>query len=180
MPGRSGSIHDSSSATWIRSSDPDPSRLSAAEWSSDSPTHTTRTRPTLNWRWVCAGRSIRRHPDRRCTGRPPGSHPGQSLTAGRCQALQASTAGWMMELKKPSSAERSHEIRGAPGDLVSLMPWGMPVTGVRTEGLRWPLCRRRFSIPERTRGISNEMLGGSRHCPGRNRARCSLFTAAGQ
>jgi thiamine pyrophosphokinase len=50
------------------------------------------------------------------------------------------------------------EIRGAPGDLVSLIPWGVPVTGVRTEGLRWPLSGGVLH-PEKTLGISNEMLG---------------------
>ncbi len=53
---------------------------------------------------------------------------------------------------------RSHTVvTGAPGDLVSLLPWGGEVTGVRTEGLRWPL-RRETLYPHKTRGISNEML----------------------
>ena len=52
------------------------------------------------------------------------------------------------------------EIRGAPGDLVSLIPWGMPVTGVRTERLRWPLSGGVLH-PEKALGISNEMLGAS-------------------
>ena len=50
------------------------------------------------------------------------------------------------------------EVRGAPGDLVSLIPWGVQVTGVRTEGLRWPLSGGVLH-PEKTLGISNEMLG---------------------
>ena len=50
------------------------------------------------------------------------------------------------------------EIRGVPGDLVSLIPWGVPVTGVRTEGLRWPLSNGVLRA-EKTLGISNEMLG---------------------
>ena len=50
------------------------------------------------------------------------------------------------------------EIRGLPGDLVSLIPWGIPVTGVRTQGLRWPLSGGVLH-PEKTLGISNEMLG---------------------
>jgi len=49
------------------------------------------------------------------------------------------------------------EVRGAPGDTVSLIPWGGAVTGVTTEGLRWPLRGETLS-PEKTRGISNEML----------------------
>ena len=52
------------------------------------------------------------------------------------------------------------EIRGAPGDLVSLIPWGMPVTGVHTQGLRWPLVGGVLR-PDKTLGISNEMLGES-------------------
>jgi thiamine pyrophosphokinase len=54
---------------------------------------------------------------------------------------------------------RDHtEVRGKPGDLVSLIPWGSPVTGARTNGLRWQLAGETLS-PDRTRGISNEMLG---------------------
>ena len=52
------------------------------------------------------------------------------------------------------------EIRGAAGDLVSLIPWGMPATGVHTLGLRWPLADG-ILRPEKTLGISNEMLGES-------------------
>ena len=49
------------------------------------------------------------------------------------------------------------ELHGQPADIVSLIPWGTPVTGIRTEGLRWPLQDETL-FPERTRGISNEML----------------------
>jgi thiamine pyrophosphokinase len=49
------------------------------------------------------------------------------------------------------------EIRGAPGDLVSLLPWGGPASGVRTSGLRWPLHAETL-LPERSRGISNQLL----------------------
>ena len=49
------------------------------------------------------------------------------------------------------------EVRGQAGDTVSLIPWGAPVTGVTTNGLRWPL-RDETLFPEETRGISNEML----------------------
>jgi thiamine pyrophosphokinase len=48
-------------------------------------------------------------------------------------------------------------IRGARGDIVSLIPWGNSVTGVRTDGLRWPLSGDSLEA-YRTRGISNEML----------------------
>ena len=49
------------------------------------------------------------------------------------------------------------EVRGRRGDLVSLIPWGSGVSGVRTEGLRWPLSNETL-FPHKTRGISNEML----------------------
>ncbi len=50
------------------------------------------------------------------------------------------------------------EVRGSPGDLVSLIPWGAPVTGVVTAGLKWPLSGETL-YPDKTRGVSNEMLG---------------------
>lgn len=48
-------------------------------------------------------------------------------------------------------------LHGAPGETVSLLPWGMPVEGVRTEGLSYPLHSETL-LPYRTRGVSNEML----------------------
>ena len=50
------------------------------------------------------------------------------------------------------------EIQGAPGDLVSLLPWGTPAIGVRTSGLKWPLQGDTL-LPEKSRGVSNEMTG---------------------
>ena len=50
------------------------------------------------------------------------------------------------------------EVQGRRGDLVSLIPWGGEVRGVRTEGLRWPLSNETL-LPHKTRGISNELLG---------------------
>jgi len=49
-------------------------------------------------------------------------------------------------------------VEGRVGDLVSLIPWGGEVTGVRTQGLRWPLSDETL-FPDKTRGISNELLG---------------------
>ncbi len=49
------------------------------------------------------------------------------------------------------------EIQGRAADIVSLIPWGAKVTGICTEGLRWPLQNETL-FPARTRGISNEML----------------------
>ena len=53
----------------------------------------------------------------------------------------------------------SCQVRGLAGDLVSLIPWGGTVTGVITDGLLWPL-RGETLYPYKTRGISNELLGG--------------------
>jgi thiamine pyrophosphokinase len=50
------------------------------------------------------------------------------------------------------------QVRGRSGDLVSLIPWQGPVTEVETQHLKWPL-RRETLYPDKTRGISNEMLG---------------------
>ena len=50
------------------------------------------------------------------------------------------------------------EIHGRSGDIVSLIPWGNPVQGVQTQGLKWPLHNETL-YPEKTRGISNEMTG---------------------
>lgn len=49
------------------------------------------------------------------------------------------------------------EITGRPQDRVSLLPVSETVTGVRTEGLAYPL-RDETLYRERTRGISNVML----------------------
>ncbi|HSQ40482.1 MAG TPA: thiamine diphosphokinase [Anaerolineales bacterium] len=50
------------------------------------------------------------------------------------------------------------QVEGRRGDLVSLIPWGGEVRGVRTDGLRWPLSNETL-LPHKTRGISNELLG---------------------
>jgi thiamine pyrophosphokinase len=50
------------------------------------------------------------------------------------------------------------QVRGRSGDIVSLIPWQGPVTEVETQHLKWPL-RRETLYPDKTRGISNEMLG---------------------
>lgn len=50
------------------------------------------------------------------------------------------------------------EINGAAGDIVSLLPLGAAVEGVLTTDLKFPL-RRETLYPEKTRGISNVMLG---------------------
>jgi len=50
------------------------------------------------------------------------------------------------------------QVHGRSGDIVSLIPWGNPVRGVQTQGLKWPL-KSETLYPEKTRGISNELLG---------------------
>ncbi len=50
------------------------------------------------------------------------------------------------------------QVHGRSGDLVSLIPWQGAVAGVRTEHLKWPL-RNETLYPDKTRGVSNEMLG---------------------
>lgn len=50
------------------------------------------------------------------------------------------------------------EIQGKSGDIVSLIPWQGPVSQVETKNLKWPL-RKETLYPDKTRGVSNEMLG---------------------
>jgi thiamine pyrophosphokinase len=52
------------------------------------------------------------------------------------------------------------QINGTAGDIVSLIPWQGEVTGVVTADLKWPL-RNEVLYPNKTRGISNEMLGNT-------------------
>ena len=52
------------------------------------------------------------------------------------------------------------QVRGRTGDIVSLIPWGGAVSEVQTTNLKSPLHRETL-LPDRTRGISNEMLGES-------------------
>ena len=49
------------------------------------------------------------------------------------------------------------EIKGKVGDIVSLLPWGEPVAGIITEGLKYPLENETL-YPEKSRGISNELV----------------------
>ncbi len=55
---------------------------------------------------------------------------------------------------------RECSVQGHSGELVSLLPWGIPAEGVTTQGLRWRLHGETLT-PYRTRGISNELLGQS-------------------
>jgi thiamine pyrophosphokinase len=47
-------------------------------------------------------------------------------------------------------------IKGNNGDIISLIPWGEPVLGVTTTGLKFPLNNEEL-LPDRSRGISNVM-----------------------
>jgi thiamine pyrophosphokinase len=49
------------------------------------------------------------------------------------------------------------EVQGRSGDIVSLIPWGMPVHHVQTQGLKWALNDETLH-PDKARGVSNEML----------------------
>ena len=49
------------------------------------------------------------------------------------------------------------QVNGRSGDILSLLPWGSPVHGIRTQGLKWELANETLH-PEKTRGISNQML----------------------
>lgn len=50
------------------------------------------------------------------------------------------------------------ELSGRAGEYVSLVPWGGPAAGVRTEGLRWGLDGASLDAHS-TLGISNELVG---------------------
>jgi thiamine pyrophosphokinase len=50
------------------------------------------------------------------------------------------------------------EIRGAPGDIVSLVPWGGDACGIHTEGLAYPLNGETLHFGP-SRGVSNVLLG---------------------
>jgi thiamine pyrophosphokinase len=50
------------------------------------------------------------------------------------------------------------QVHGDSGDLVSLIPWQGAVSEIETKNLKWSLHRETL-YPEKTRGISNEMLG---------------------
>jgi thiamine pyrophosphokinase len=52
------------------------------------------------------------------------------------------------------------ELSGRPGALCSLLALGGPATGVRTDGLRFPLAGETLH-PGSSRGVSNELLGAS-------------------
>lgn len=50
------------------------------------------------------------------------------------------------------------DVHGKSGDIVSLIPWQGAVSNIQTNKLKWVLDNETL-YPEKTRGISNEMLG---------------------
>ena len=56
--------------------------------------------------------------------------------------------------------EPAVQINGPPDSLVTLLAAGAPARGIVTEGLRYPLQREELT-PGTTRGVSNELVGGS-------------------
>ena len=52
------------------------------------------------------------------------------------------------------------KVHGGSGDIVSLLPWRGAVTDIQTKDLKWVLDNETL-YPEKTRGISNEMIGDS-------------------
>ncbi|MEO8356663.1 MAG: thiamine diphosphokinase [Chloroflexota bacterium] len=50
------------------------------------------------------------------------------------------------------------DVHGRSGDIVSLIPWQGAVSNIQTKKLQWVLNHETL-YPEKTRGISNEMLG---------------------
>lgn len=56
--------------------------------------------------------------------------------------------------------QNHHRIIGNEGDIVSLIPLCSQVTGITTDGLKYPLSNENL-FPEKTRGISNEMIGNA-------------------
>ena len=64
----------------------------------------------------------------------------------------------MTGARRRSGSGKRPPYCGAAGDLVSLVPIGIPAEGVTTDGLKFPL-RGETLLPFRTRGVSNQMLG---------------------
>jgi thiamine pyrophosphokinase len=63
---------------------------------------------------------------------------------------------WLVKGAEISPIHGRLDLAGSPGDLVTLLAVGGPVTGVATTGLRWPLLGEALT-PGSTRGVSNEL-----------------------
>lgn len=55
--------------------------------------------------------------------------------------------------------DKKAKIFGKAGDLVSLIPLSMEVSGITTKGLEYPLCSAVLTIDDRLIAVSNVMLG---------------------
>lgn len=71
---------------------------------------------------------------------------GDELAPVRVDALMGSARLWVVR--------GAETIRGAVGDLVTLLAHGGPATGIRTTGLRWPLAGDTLPAAS-SRGVSN-------------------------
>jgi thiamine pyrophosphokinase len=62
---------------------------------------------------------------------------------------------WLAGTARVYAIHHRRELTGQPGDLLTLLPYGGPATGVSTSGLRWRLHGATLN-PGTTRGVSNE------------------------
>ena len=88
-----------------------------------------------------------------------GSSPIRRWPAGRSASSTDGRASACCPLPGPLDrlAPAGLDLVGRPGDLVTLLPFDGPATGVTTSGLRWPLVEA--SLPAGfSRGLSNEIL----------------------
>jgi thiamine pyrophosphokinase len=69
-------------------------------------------------------------------------------------------ASWLVKGATVVPIHDRAELRGRPGDTVTLLAVGGPARGIVTRGLRWEL-RGDTLASGSTRGVSNEMVGSS-------------------
>jgi thiamine pyrophosphokinase len=78
--------------------------------------------------------------------------------AAEMQLLDATTRVRLLRGRDGPGRPARLELDGAPGDLVSLLPQGLPAEGVTTHGLLYPLHDETLE-PGPARGLSNVRLG---------------------
>jgi thiamine pyrophosphokinase len=83
-------------------------------------------------------------------------HTLTNLGVASCAGFTDPPVNFMDDNAEMSFILESIRLNGSPGDLVSLIPWGGPVSGVTTENLKYPLDNETL-YPDRSRGISNVM-----------------------
>jgi thiamine pyrophosphokinase len=74
--------------------------------------------------------------------------------AATMELLDATTRVRLLRAPAPGGGEAALELRGAEGDLVSLLPLGATAEGVTTRGLAYPLAGEELH-PGPARGLSN-------------------------